>query len=126
MEGIRENLAEVEERIRQAVAQSGRRRDELTTIAVTKTFPAAITRAAWEAGLREFGENYVQEFEEKSPQLSGLDGARYHLIGHLQSNKVNKATPLFDRGRAQRWISLRLAGDLKLIACGIGKAPLTR
>jgi pyridoxal phosphate enzyme (YggS family) len=67
----------------------------VTLIAVAKTFPAEATIAAYEAGLRYFGENYVQEFEGKAPLLRGLIGSRYHLIGHLQSNKVNKATPLF-------------------------------
>ena len=52
-------------------------------------------RDAYEAGLRDFGENYVQEFETKSPDCAGLDGARFHLIGHLQSNKTAKALELF-------------------------------
>lgn len=97
MESIAENLLRVEERISGALARSGRKRDEITLIAVTKTFPAEATRAAWEAGLRVFGENYVQEFEQKAPKLRDLADARYHLIGHLQSNKVNKAVPLFHR-----------------------------
>ncbi len=97
MESIAENLLRVEERISGALARSGRKRDEITLIAVTKTFPAEATRAAWEAGLRVFGENYVQEFEQKAPKLRDLADARYHLIGHLQSNKVNKAAPLFHR-----------------------------
>ena len=50
---------------------------------------------AYDLGLREFGENYVQEFEGKSPELSGLSEARFHLIGHLQSNKSKKAAELF-------------------------------
>jgi pyridoxal phosphate enzyme (YggS family) len=64
-------------------------------LAVTKIFPAATLREAYEIGLRDFGENYVQEFEDKAPQLSDLQGARYHLIGHLQSNKSKKAAELF-------------------------------
>jgi pyridoxal phosphate enzyme (YggS family) len=110
VESIKENLAEVEQRIAAALARSQRRRDQITLIAVTKTFPASATRAAWQAGLRHFGENYVQEFEEKSPQLQNLEGARYHLIGHLQSNKVNKASPIFDC--VQTVDSARLAGRL--------------
>lgn len=85
----------MEERLAGALARAGRRREEITLIAVTKTFPAAVTVAAYEAGLRVFGENYVQEFEQKAPLLAQLEGAEYHFIGHLQSNKVNKAAPLF-------------------------------
>ncbi|MCW5964117.1 MAG: YggS family pyridoxal phosphate-dependent enzyme [Bryobacterales bacterium] len=95
MDHIRENLLAVEERLDGALARAGRRREEVTLIAVTKTFAADVTIAAYNAGLRVFGENYVQEFEQKAPLLAQLEGAQYHLIGHLQSNKVNKATPLF-------------------------------
>lgn len=52
-------------------------------------------REAYEAGLREFGENYVQEFEGKAPELADLKDARFHLIGHLQSNKARKAAEIF-------------------------------
>jgi pyridoxal phosphate enzyme (YggS family) len=62
---------------------------------VTKVFPASTIREAYALGLRDFGENYVQEFEGKVLQLAGLAGARFHLIGHLQSNKSNKAAELF-------------------------------
>lgn len=64
-------------------------------LAVTKVFPADYIRAAYEQGLREFGENYVQEFETKAPLLQDLTEARFHLIGHLQSNKTRKAAELF-------------------------------
>jgi len=53
-------------------------------------------RAAYDLGLRNFGENYVQEFESKAPDVRGLPGARFHLIGHLQSNKTRRAAELFD------------------------------
>jgi PLP dependent protein len=62
---------------------------------VTKVFPAPAIRAAYDLGLRDFGENYVQEFEGKAPEVGGLPGARFHLIGHLQSNKSRKAAELF-------------------------------
>jgi PLP dependent protein len=65
-------------------------------LAVTKKFPAAAIREAYELGLREFGENYVQEFETKRPELDACTGARFHLIGHLQSNKSKKAAELFE------------------------------
>lgn len=64
-------------------------------LAVSKVFPAAALVEAYEAGCREFGENYVQEFEGKFPAVSQLPGARFHLIGHLQSNKSRKAAELF-------------------------------
>src|ERR1700682_1511368 len=79
-----------------AAARSGRNASRIPLLAVTKKFPAALLREAWEAGIREFGENYVQEFEEKYPLLKDLEGARFHLIGHLQSNKTNVASRLFD------------------------------
>ena len=92
---LKEKLEQVETRIASALARSGRRRDEITLLAVTKKFPASVMKEAYELGMREFGENYVQEFEEKSGELSGLTGARFHLIGHLQSNKTRKAADLF-------------------------------
>ena len=65
-------------------------------LAVTKKFPPAVMIEAFELGLREFGENYVQEFEDKRPALNMVAGsASFHLIGHLQSNKTKKAAELF-------------------------------
>lgn len=90
-----ENLANVEEQIHSACSRAGRRREEVTLVAVTKVFPANVIEEAYALGLREFGENYVQEFEGKAPQLPPLPGARFHLIGHLQSNKSRRATELF-------------------------------
>jgi pyridoxal phosphate enzyme (YggS family) len=88
-------LAAVRERI--ARAADGVRRDPaaILLLAVTKVFPAAAIRDAYDLGLRDFGENYVQEFEGKAPEVAGLAGARFHLIGHLQSNKSRKAAELF-------------------------------
>jgi pyridoxal phosphate enzyme (YggS family) len=65
-------------------------------VAVSKKFSAGAIQEAYQAGLREFGENYVQEFAEKRPQLDGLKSARFHLIGHLQSNKARVACDLFN------------------------------
>jgi PLP dependent protein len=65
-------------------------------LAVTKIFPASAILEAYSLGLRSFGENYVQEFETKAPLVRALGGARFHLIGHLQSNKSRKAAELFD------------------------------
>lgn len=93
---LRERLAEVRERIARAAARAGRKPEEITLVAVTKVFPASVIREAYELGLRDFGENYVQEFERKHPELADLPGARFHLIGHLQSNKARRAAELFD------------------------------
>jgi PLP dependent protein len=65
-------------------------------VAVSKKFSAEAIREGYRAGLSEFGENYVQEFAAKRPQLQDLEAARFHLIGHLQSNKASQACELFD------------------------------
>lgn len=96
MQTLRERVAGVEARIHEAAARARRDPAEITLVAVTKIFPAEAVREAWELGLRVFGENYVQEFEEKRAELPHLEGARFHLIGHLQSNKARKAAELFD------------------------------
>ena len=75
--------------------RAGRNADEIALLAVTKVFPASVIEEAYAAGLRDFGENYVQEFEQKHPEVGGLDGARFHLIGHLQSNKARRAAEIF-------------------------------
>lgn len=92
---LRNSLQEVEERIERACARSGRSRAEITLVAVTKVFPSQVILDAYELGLRHFGENYVQEFADKAPAVVHLPGATFHLIGHLQSNKSNKAADLF-------------------------------
>ena len=92
---LRERLKQVEARIQTAAARAGRARAEITLVAVTKKFPAEVVREAYAAGLRVFGENYVQEFESKHPALADLKDAEFHLIGHLQSNKTRTALDLF-------------------------------
>lgn len=94
--GLRENYEQVRERIARAAERSGRKASEITLVAVTKKFSAAIMREAFDLGMRDFGENYVQEFEGKHPVLQDLvPAARFHLIGHLQSNKARKAAEMF-------------------------------
>jgi pyridoxal phosphate enzyme (YggS family) len=88
-------LEAVEGRIRRAAERSRRVRSDITLVAVSKKFSAAAIREAYGAGLRDFGENYVQEFAEKHPGLQDLADARFHLIGHLQSNKARVACDLF-------------------------------
>jgi pyridoxal phosphate enzyme (YggS family) len=94
---LKQKLDQVESRIVAAAARAGRKRSDIQLVAVTKKFPAAVLREAYELGLRDFGENYVQEFEAKRTELAGLlDSARYHFIGHLQSNKTKIAAQIFD------------------------------
>jgi len=95
---ITERVAAVRERMLRAAARAGRRGDEITLVAVSKTFPAEAVREAYRAGARDFGENKVQEAEGKLGPLADLRaaGARFHLVGHLQGNKANKALQLFD------------------------------
>ncbi len=91
---VRENLQRIQERIAQAAARARRRTEEITLIGVSKTYPAGAIREAYEAGIRHFGENRIQEWEGKRAGAEGL-AATWHLIGHLQSNKTARAARLF-------------------------------
>jgi pyridoxal phosphate enzyme (YggS family) len=93
---LKDRVAEVEERIERACRRCSRPRSAVTLVAVTKVFGADVIRSGYDVGLRHFGENYVQEFAGKVPQLQDLEDARFHLIGHLQSNKTRAASELFD------------------------------
>jgi PLP dependent protein len=88
------NLAAIRQRIAAAAAAAGRPPDTVRLLAVSKTFSADHVRAAYAAGQRDFGENKVQEALQKIAATSELE-IRWHLIGHLQSNKVRKAAPAF-------------------------------
>jgi hypothetical protein len=88
------NLADVRRRIEAATARAGRAAGAVTLVGVSKTMPAARVREAIDAGLRDLGENKVQEARDKAPIVG--PGARWHLVGHLQSNKANLAARLFD------------------------------
>ncbi len=77
--------------------RAGREASEIRLVAVTKTKGADALLAAYAAGVREFGENRVQEWEKKQPLVGDLPGAVFHMIGHLQRNKARKAVALFDR-----------------------------
>ena len=88
------NLARVRERIERAASRAGRTSEDITLIAVSKFHPAERIRQLYEAGVRHFGENRVQEWESKRAALADLD-ATWHLIGHLQSNKVARAVKMF-------------------------------
>jgi pyridoxal phosphate enzyme (YggS family) len=92
--GVAERLAEVRGRVAAAAARAGRRSEEITLVAVSKTVPAAVVAAAAAAGQRVFGENRVQEALGKA-EFCG-PGIAWHLIGHLQRNKAKAAVRLFD------------------------------
>ena len=94
MEQIKANLAAVRARIDSAARAAGRRPGDVRLVAVSKTFPIDAVRAAYEAGQRDFGENKVQEALQKIAASADL-AIRWHLIGHLQSNKARKAGPAF-------------------------------
>ena len=83
---IKENREEVEARITRACERSGRERSEVTLISVSKTKPVEMLQEAYDAGSRDFGENKPQEIREKYPQLP--TDIRWHMIGHLQRNKI--------------------------------------
>src|SRR6266481_9614503 len=91
---VRANLLRIQERIAKAAERAGRRTEEITLIGVSKTHPANAIREAFEAGVRHFGENRVQEWEGKRAGTEEL-AATWHLIGHLQSNKAVRAASLF-------------------------------
>lgn len=94
-EELRERLEEVRERIALSARRSGRQPEAITLIAVSKTHPPEVLRRAIEAGVTDLGENRVQEAEAKILEI-GRERVRWHLIGHLQSNKARRAVSLFD------------------------------
>jgi len=116
---IAENVQRTRGLIDAAAARSGRYANEITVMAVSKTFPASAIREAYDAGLCIFGENRVQEFATKADEARNLNGAHFHMIGHLQSNKAAKAVELFDA--VDSVDSVRLAGKLNSAAQDSGK-----
>lgn len=82
------NLQEVERKIMEACDKAGRAREEITLIAVSKTKPVPMLQEIYDLGVRDFGENKVQELTDKEPQLPA--DLRWHMIGHLQRNKVKQ------------------------------------
>ena len=85
---VAENLKTTRERVDAACERAGRRPEEVALIAVSKTKPLSMLQEAYEAGARDFGENKVQEILEKYPEMP--EDARFHMIGHLQTNKVKQ------------------------------------
>ena len=92
---LSERLENVRRKIVTAAQGNGRRPEDITLIAISKTHPTETLRAAIEIGLTDLGENRVQEAEEKIITL-GRKAARWHLVGHLQANKARRAVTLFD------------------------------
>jgi hypothetical protein len=114
-----ETLADVKRRIAAACARAGRSPDDVEIVAVTKTHGAEVVEEAWRAGLRIVGENKVQEAAWKKPMSPS--GPEWHLIGHLQSNKVRHALELFDFIHSVD--SAKLADRINFIADEIGASP---
>lgn len=119
MSQIAENLAAVRARIVSAAQSSGRDAGSVRLLAVSKTFPATAIAEAYAAGQRSFGENRIQEIEAKAPALPS--GIEWHLIGHLQANKVRSAV------KWTTWIhsvdSLDLLNRIDRIAGEEGRRP---
>ena len=119
MRELSEILEEVKGRIAAACERAGRSPDDVEIVAVTKTHGAEVVEEAWRAGLRIVGENKVQEAAWKRP--ASVSGPEWHLIGHLQSNKVRHALELFDFIHSVD--SMKLADRINFIAEEIGARP---
>jgi len=121
MDHLADRLARIQKEIADASVASGRGPDAVGLIAISKTNPASSVREAWDAGQRVFGESKVQEALAKIPEVHGA--ARWHFIGHLQSNKIRKALPAFELFHGID--SASLARDMDRIAGELGlRAPI--
>src|SRR5579875_2362622 len=107
---IAARLDAVRKRIEAALRRAGRAEGSVRLVAASKMQSVQMMRAAYAAGVRDFGENYVQEALAKQAQLSDLERIRWHLIGHLQTNKAKVAAGGFHL--IQSLDSIRLAGAL--------------
>jgi PLP dependent protein len=116
---IAENLAHLHEQIAEACRRANRSERDVALMAVSKVHPIEVILEAYAAGQRLFGENRVQEFQEKSPHLATLPDAEFHLIGPLQSNKTARAAELFRSIDAVD--SLKIAQRLNTAASALGK-----
>ncbi len=133
---VAENLARVRERIENAARRAGRNPNEITLVAVSKTFPVASVLEAYAAGARDIGENRVEEASEKILTVNAQVSAekmRWHLIGHLQRRKTRDAVQLFDMIQSVDTLKLaeaihRAAGEQKkqmpiLLQVNVGNDP---
>jgi len=116
---VAQNVARVHEAMRAVARRTGRDENQIALMAVSKTHPPERILEAHAAGLRLFGENRVQEFAAKSDALGNLTGARWHMIGHLQTNKAARAAELF--AAVDSVDSLKLAERLDSAARELGK-----
>lgn len=116
---LKENLERIEAQIAMACREAGRSRREVALMAVSKMHPVSAILAAEALGVRLFGENRVQEFQEKMVELGPTIGAEFHLIGHLQSNKAARAVELFSS--IDSLDSLSLAERLNQTAIRLGR-----
>lgn len=119
MAAVADNLEAIRSRIANAVAKSGRKPEDVELLAVSKTFPVEVIQEAVDAGQNLFGENKVKELLAKQPAMSSK--LRWHLIGHLQSNKVRKCLPLVEAIHSVD--SIDLARDINRIASELGLFP---
>ena len=121
-ERLRENLVGVRDRIAEAARRSGRPAESVRLVAVTKQSPIEWIRPLVACGARDLGENYPQELWRKAEALADLaDPVRWHLIGHLQSNKVKKTLPLV--GMIHAVDSLKLLQTLDESARSLQRPP---
>jgi len=116
---IAENISVLRSRITAAASRAHRNPEDVILMGVTKTVAAQQIREAYDAGLRVFGENRVQEFATKADAMRDLPNAEWHMIGHLQTNKATKAAELFVH--VDSVDSLRLAQKLNSAAADLGK-----
>ncbi len=116
---IADNARRFRDDFERECARLGRNPDDITIVAVSKTFPAEAITAAFTAGFTDFGENKVQEAKEKIPPITLAPRPTWHMIGHLQSNKTKDAVALFDL--IQSVDSWHLADELNRRAAAIGK-----
>lgn len=116
---LAENLARIQQQIAAACLRAGRNENDIALMAVSKMHPASVICEAYASGIRLFGENRVQEWQQKRIGLGNLPGAKFHLIGPLQSNKTNKAAEIFDA--IDSVDSLKVATRLDLVAKAVGR-----
>jgi pyridoxal phosphate enzyme (YggS family) len=114
---IPQSLDQVRARLDRALASAGRATDSVRLIAVSKFQPASAIRTAYAAGQRDFGENYVQELQDKARELADLPDLRWHMIGHLQRNKARLVAPLASLVHTAH--SVELARELDKRAAGV-------
>ncbi len=119
MREISDILADINVRIKSACERAGRKAEEVEIVAVTKTHGEQVIREAWDAGLKIVGENKVQEATWK--KTASITGPAWHLIGHLQSNKVRQALMIFDFIHSVD--SIKLLEKIDMVADEMGLAP---